>query len=136
MSVRFKIYDSEDNEVQFNYDEATDRNTKEYFTIEKGQEKSSGGQIRTQIRPGLRFKKRYIMCLPESKYIDFVNLITNGSDDYYIEYTTVPTALSNNIEIETTNNFRIVFDMGEIEATYGQDKVYQFSLIIYSANLL
>ncbi len=136
MSTIFKIYDASANEVQFLHDEAAASTTKGYFLIEKGQEKSSGGQIRTQIRPGLRYKQLFVMCLPETKYISFINLINNGSDDYFVEYTNVPTVLSNNSVIETTNNFAIAFDMEEPEMVYGEDIVYQFNLTIYSANLL
>lgn len=135
MSQRFKIYDASNTTVTFDYDEATDDNVKPYYQIEKGQEKSSGGQLRMQIRPGFRYKKTYVMILTEAKYISFFNLITNQSQDYFIEYTTAPTILTNNSSVTSTNNFKISFDIDEPTLSSG-DNLYTFNMTIYSVNLL
>ena len=137
MSVLFKFFDSSDNEVSFNTDEATDTGQiKPIFAIEMSQEKSAGGQLKQQIRQGKRFLKIYEMNIPESKYIDFTNFITNGAIDYYIQYTTAPTLLSNDSDISLTNNFKIAMQIGEVKATLGEGIIYKFDLTIASINLL
>lgn len=136
MSVMFRIYDADNNEVSFNQDEATQKGIKDDDLMEIGNEKSAGGQLRQQIRPGKRYTQNYMMVLIESKYIDFINLITNNANDYYIEYTTAPTLLTNDSEVSTTNNFKIIIQKGVPKYTAGKDIVYAFNLTIMSVNLL
>jgi hypothetical protein len=136
MSVHFKIFDANANEVEFDTDEACDTGqVKPMYGVEMSQEKSAGGQIKQQIRQGIRFIKTYEMNLPESVYINFINLITNGANDYYIQYTTAPTVLSNNSSISTTNNFKIALDIGEVKNTVGSTLIYSFDLTIASVTL-
>jgi acetyltransferase-like isoleucine patch superfamily enzyme len=139
ISTRFTIENSEGTSVVFAYEEATDTGgmVREYYTIEMSQEKSAGGNIKQQIRPGLRFQKVYQICLSESKYIDFFNLITENADDYYITYATAPTVLSNNSSISTSNNFKIAFNVEIPNITASEDgvTVYKFNMSIASVEL-
>ena len=136
-SVAFKIFDSSDNEVSFNTNEACDTGqVKPAYILEMSQEKSAGGQLKQQIRQGKRFFKIYEMNLPETKYISFNDLITNGAADYYIQYTTAPTLLSNDSSVNTTNNFKFAIQIIEIKNTVGNDVVYKFDITIASVNLL
>jgi len=82
-SVLFKILSSNGNEIELNTDEATIIETQPYYTIELGSKKSSSGAIKQQVRPGKRYTQSYMMVLPQEKYIDFLNLITDQSDDFF-----------------------------------------------------
>ncbi len=136
-TVAFKIFDSSDNEVSFNTNEACDTGqVKPAYVLEMSQEKSAGGQLKQQIRQGKRFFKIYEMNLPETLYISFNDLITNGSADYYIQYTTAPSLLANDSSINTTNNFKIGLQINEVKNTAGDGIVYKFDMTIASVNLL
>jgi hypothetical protein len=138
-TTRFTITNSLGTSVVFTYEEATDTGgiPLEHYGIEMSQEKSAGGNIKQQIRPGLRFQKIYQICFTESKYISFYNMITENADDYYIEYNTAPTILSNNSSVATSNNFKIAFnpETPNITASSDGDAIRKFNITISSVEL-
>jgi hypothetical protein len=137
MSTIFRLYDAEDNEISIAHDEATEDG--EFFpryVPEISQEKTAGGQIKQQIRPGLRFAKAYILKLSEAQYITFMRLITNQSNDYYIEYTTAPSMLTNDTDALENNNIKVAISLSDVDATYGNQKLYSFRAELFSADLL
>ena len=94
MATKFTIYDDDNNNIAITALEASDSgHILPYYSMEMGSEKSSGGYIKQQIRPGLRFTKGYDLVLTEARYIELVNLLTNNSTNYFIEYATAPTLL-------------------------------------------
>lgn len=133
----FKLISSNGNEISFTSLQATDTgNTQPYWTFNRGAEESAGGSIKQQIRPGKRFNKTYIMKLTEAEYIIFSNVVTDQSDDFFIEYVTPPTLLTSDPAIATTNNFKISIDPSPVNETIGADIIYGFVLRIQSVNLL
>jgi hypothetical protein len=140
MSVLFTVTGSSGTSVSFDTDEATSGNdTTPTFSIEIGQEKTAGGVIKQQIRPGKRFRVSYAMVLEESKYIGWLNLITDGSNEYFIEYTDPPSILTNDSTILQDNNFKISFSMGDVEQVTASETgtiQYHFDLDLASVELL
>lgn len=137
MSLFFTIFDEDGTGVEFNRDEAADTgHLDDHYSFEMGVEKSAGAELKTQIRPGLRFERTYEMALEETKYISFFNLIRNNSDDYFIEYETAPSILANNPEIITTNNFRIAFQIQPPKDVRSKVKKYVFDMTISSVEVL
>lgn len=136
MSV-ITITSSNGNSVAFSSSEATDTGfTKPFYSINRGAEESAGGVIKQQIRPGKRFNKSYRMKLSESKYIDFMNMLTDQSDDFYITYGTDPSLLSNDSEIPESNNFKISLNIDPVDETLGDPLIYGFNMSVQSINLL
>lgn len=133
----FTLIGSSGTEVAFATDEAVDRGTtKPFFSIEIGTEKSAGGRIKQQIRPGKRFVKTYQMNLTLAKYIAFLNLITDNSNNYFIQYESPPELLTADSTIAQTNNFKVALTYDEIDDTVGEETVYKFKLGINSVELL
>ncbi len=138
MSQVFKIFDDGGNEVLFNHDEATDGGTTTpVYSIEMAQKVTAGNEIKQQIRPGKRYVKSYKMNLPQVKYLAFMNLLTNDSDDFFIQYTTAPTLLTNDTEVSQTNDFEVGITLGIVEDTVSDDDiVYVFPMTINSVRTL
>jgi hypothetical protein len=139
-TTRFTIEDSDGNSVVFTYAEACDTGlNKSMYTTEMSQEKSAGSDLKQQIRPGKRFNKTYEMNISEAQYIAFNNLITNSADNYYIKYTatSIPTLLSNDTEVNTTNNFEVAFNVGKLKGNASEDGtiMYKFNLTIVGVSL-
>lgn len=137
MSILFTLSGAVDS-VTFNHDEATDTDTmKPYYSIEIGSERSAFGRIKQQVRPGKRYTKEYAMVLPLSKYISFINLLTDQSDNYFISYTTAPELLVNDSSVLVTNDFAVAVDYSEPESVAGDvETLYKFMLSIMSVDLL
>ena len=139
MATKFTIYDDDNNEIDIDSLEASDNGfILPFYSMEMGSEKSSGGYIKQQIRPGLRYTKGYTLILTEARYIELVTLITNNSTNYYIEYATEPSILSNNSNIDQENNFKIGIELLPPTVTHGSDDglTYRMELKIVSAELL
>ena len=136
----FRIYDDATNETAFNTDEATDgENVAPTYSIELGTDVSAGGSLKMQIRPGKRFIKPYSMVLIQTKYLSFLNLITNNADNYFIEYGTnlIPSLLTNDTNIQITNNFVVVLTVGPVTQMAGGSQLnYYFDLTLAMAELL
>lgn len=138
MSVFARIYGSSGRTLSFDNDEMTDTGQiKPSYGVQIGQKETAGSEIRQQIRPGLRFTKTYAMALPEAKYIAFCRLISDGSSDYFIEFTEVPSLLANDDEALAENNFAISFSMDVPDSNAGSEGViYYFNLGINSISLI
>lgn len=135
--AQFTIRSTAGNSVAFDSAEATDTaQTQPFYSVNRGAEESAGGSIKQQIRPGKRFNKTYQMNLTEAKYISFMNMITDQSNDYYITYVTAPSLLTSDSSISTTNDFKISLNFKNVSQTKGDPIVYEFILTIQSVNLL
>jgi len=133
----FSLYDSLGNIVSFTSAEATDsEQTQPFYTFARDAKESADGQIKQQIRPGVRFNKTYLMALSVTKYVALRALITNQENDYYIEYDTVPCLLSGDSDIQTTNNFKVSVRIEPVSQTVGEQIIYKFTMLIQSASLL
>ena len=135
---RFNIFDANGNSVSFSIEEATDTDTtKGSFSIDIASDLTAGGEIKMQIRPGKRYKESFEMILAESKYIDFINLLTNNSNDYFIEYTFIPSVLDNDPKILVKNFFEVSIQLGNITKNTGVDEAnYHFPFTISMVALL
>ncbi len=137
MSNFFTIYDDDSNTIIFTNEEATEMGTfRPRYLIEQSEEKTSGGQLRQQIRPGVRFAKTYSMQLTSTRYSLFLRMYTNNSANRYIEYVTVPLLLSNDVSALVTNNFKVVLKLDDVDATYGDDDKYSFMIHVFSSDLM
>lgn len=137
MSVIFTLTGSSGTSVSFEHDEATDTGKMQPIVrIEFGSERSASGKIKQQIRNGKRFYKEYFMCLTTVKYIAFMNLFTDQSDDYFINFTTAPEILTNDPNVIISNDFAVALDPDEPESTVGSETIYRFNLKISSVDLL
>lgn len=133
----FSLYDNTGNIVSFTTSEATDHGeTQPYYTFARDVKESTGGEIKQQIRPGVRFNKVYLMALSVTKYVALRELITNQENDYYIEYDTAPCLLTSDSDIETNNNFKVAVRMEPVSQTVGDQIIYKFTMQIQSASLL
>lgn len=137
MSEIFRLYDNAGAYQAFDNDEATDTGqTKPFYSVQIGQKETAGSEIKQQIRPGLRFIKTYKMVLPEVDYIAFMRFITNGSNDYTIQYAEVPSLLANDSEALETNNFKVALTVSDLESNASAPPVYYFTLTITSVRTL
>ncbi len=137
MSTFARIYGSSGRTLSFDDDEMTDTaQIKPSYGVQIGQKETAGSEIRQQIRPGLRFVKTYAMALPQAKYILFCRLITDGSSDYFIEFTEAPSLLANDDEALAENNFAISLSMDVPDGNAGNETVYYFNLGINSISLI
>jgi len=135
----FNINDGNGNSVAFEQDEATDTGTTlPFYSMEMGDEKSSSGKLKQQIRPGKRFNKSFLLAITEAKYIDFTGLLTNNALDYYISYTIKPTLLDNDsdVPIASENDFAISVSIKSVSITAGKPVIYRVPITIVTANLL
>lgn len=141
MSNFLKLFDSSGNSVQFIHTEVTDGGAiLPHYLVEIGTDKSTTGDIKQQIRPGKRFQKQYILCISEAQYINLVNLLTNGSDDYFAHWETAPSILTNDSQATSTNDFAVAVQFEAPEMTVAEsstlDVVYRLPVTISSVELL
>jgi len=135
----FRIYSTIDSiGIEFDRNEATDTGkVGSIYTLEIGTAKTAGGRIIQQIRPGKRFVKGYRMILPQDKYISFMNLLTNNSNDYYIDYETIECLLQADPQIDINNNFKIAIQITQVDGMTGSDdRNYRFDMDIVAVELL
>ena len=135
----FTLEGENGNSVEFDQLEATDTGkVLPYHKLEIGDAKASGGMIIQQIRPGRRFFKEYAMVLEEDKYLEFLHLVTDNSNNFYIEYENIPSVLDNDdlLSVSQKNKFKVAFSISEIKTTAGATLVYLFDLGIQAVNLV
>ena len=133
----FTLYDINNNTVSFISTEATDQGeTQPYYTFARDVKESTAGEIKQQIRPGVRFNKTYLMAVDLTKYVALRELITNQANDYYIEYDTAPCLLTGDSDIETNNNFKVSVRIEPVSQTVGEQIIYKFTMQKQSASLL